>query len=64
MISLVIWTGITVFVVWSTSRIVQRTHEKRIQNLAAQWYQSHPAGTAKPDYVLESDRLRRARGLE
>lgn len=63
-ISLLFWTGMTVFIVWSVSRTVQRTHEKRIHNLAAHWYQSHPAGTPKPNYVLESDRLRRARGLK
>ena len=64
MISLLLWTGMTVFIVWSVSRIVQRTHEKRIHNLANQWYRTpHQQCDPKPEYVPESKRLHRRRQM-
>ena len=64
MIWLIIWAGMTILIVSSVSRTVELTREKRIHNLAAQWYQTpHQPRDPKPDYVLESERLRRLGGM-
>jgi hypothetical protein len=57
---LLIWTGMTIPIVWSVSHSVELTREKRIHNLAAHWYRTpHQPWDPKPDYVRESERLRR-----
>jgi hypothetical protein len=54
----------TVLVVWSVSYTVEVTREKRIHNRAAGWYRTpHEPCDHKPDYVLESERLRRLGGM-
>lgn len=64
MISLLVWAGMTVLVVWSVSHTVEVTREKRIHNRAAGWYRTpHEPCDHKPDYVLESERLRRLGGM-
>jgi hypothetical protein len=57
---LLIWNGMTILIVWSVSHSVELTREKRIHNLATHWYRTpHQPWDPNPDYVLESERLRR-----